>query len=63
VFIAGDDREARDLVATLVRSGGMRPLDCGPLRRAKELESFQFLHMTLQDRLDFDWSSAIKIIP
>lgn len=63
VFVAGDDHEAKDLVAALIRSGGMRPLDCGPLRRARELESFQFLHMTMQDRLDLNWSSAVKLLP
>lgn len=63
VFIAGDDEQAKAQVAELVRGGGMRPLDAGPLRRARELEAFQFLHMTLQDRLSLHWSSAIKLLP
>ena len=63
VFIAGDDEQAKAQVDELVRSGGMRPLDAGPLRRARELEAFQFLHMTLQDRLGLHWSSAIKLLP
>lgn len=63
VFIAGDDEQAKSRVAELVRGGGMRPLDAGPLRRARELEAFQFLHMTLQDRLGLHWSSAIKLLP
>jgi len=63
VFIAGDDEQAKTQVAELVRGGGMRPLDAGPLRRARELEAFQFLHMTLQDRLGLRWSSAIKLLP
>lgn len=63
VFIAGDDEQAKAQVAELVRAGGMRPLDAGPLRRARELEGFQFLHMTMQDRLGLGWSSAIKLLP
>ncbi|MFF6959412.1 NAD(P)-binding domain-containing protein [Streptomyces sp. NPDC008317] len=63
VFIATDDDDARATVTEFVTSGGLRPLDAGPLRRALELEAFQFLHMTLQDRLGLKWSSAIKIIP
>lgn len=62
VFVAGDDEHAKAKVAELVRGGGMRPLDSGPLRRARELEAFQFLHMTLQDRLGLHWRSAIKLL-
>jgi len=63
VFLAGDDADAKDKVAALVRDCGMRPVDTGPLRRARELEAFQLLHMTLQGPLGLDWSSAIKLLP
>jgi hypothetical protein len=63
VFLAGDDERAKARVATLVRDGGMRPVDTGPLRRARELEAFQLLHMTLQGPLGLDWASAIKLLP
>jgi predicted dinucleotide-binding enzyme len=63
VFLAGDDPQAKSQVAALVRDGGMRPVDTGPLRRARELEAFQFLHMTLQGPLGLDWASAIKLLP
>jgi predicted dinucleotide-binding enzyme len=63
VFLAGDDASAKARVAALVRDGGMRPVDTGPLRRARELESFQLLHMTLQGPLGLDWSSAVKLLP
>jgi predicted dinucleotide-binding enzyme len=63
VFLAGDDAGAKDKVAALVRDGGMRPVDTGPLRRARELEAFQLLHMTLQGPLGLDWASAIKLLP
>jgi predicted dinucleotide-binding enzyme len=63
VFLAGDDPHAKSQVASLVRDGGMRPVDTGPLRRARELEAFQLLHMTLQGPLGLDWASAIKLLP
>ncbi|MFD5493010.1 NADPH-dependent F420 reductase [Streptomyces sp. NPDC127091] len=63
VFIAGDDEAAKQTVADLVSSAGLRPLDVGPLRRARELEAFQFLHMASQERLGLNWSSAIAILP
>ena len=63
VFLAGDDPQAKSQVAALVRDGGMRPVDTGPLRRARELEAFQLLHMTLQGPLGLDWASAVKLVP
>src|SRR6266704_204320 len=62
VFIPGDDAGAKQAVADLAASGGLRPIDAGPLKRARELEGFQFLHMTLQQTLGTNWSSAIKIV-
>lgn len=62
VLIAGDNAEAKLSVAELVSSGGMRPLDVGPLRRARELEALGLLNITIQDPLGLNWSSAIKII-
>jgi NADPH-dependent F420 reductase len=62
VFIAGDDAEAKQAVADVAAAGGLRPIDAGPLKRARELEGFQFLHMTLQQTLGTGWSSAIKIV-
>jgi predicted dinucleotide-binding enzyme len=63
VFLAGDDMHAKAQVAALVSDGGMRPVDTGPLRRARELEAFQLLHMTLQGPLGLDWASAVKLVP
>ncbi|MFI6564082.1 NADPH-dependent F420 reductase [Streptomyces sp. NPDC050534] len=63
VFIAGDEDTAKETVSALVTSAGLRPLDVGPLRRARELEGFQFLHMASQDRLGLNWSSSIAILP
>jgi hypothetical protein len=63
VFLASDDARAKSRVAALVTDGGMRPVDTGPLRRARELEAFQLLHMTLQGPLGLDWASAVKLLP
>jgi predicted dinucleotide-binding enzyme len=61
IFIAGDDDDAKGTVSELIRSGGMRPLDAGPLVRARELEGTGYLHMVIQDNLDFAFATAIKI--
>ncbi len=62
VFIAGDDKEAKEKVAGLVRDGGMRPIDTGPLSRARQIEAMQLLHITLQGTLGTNWGSTVKIL-
>ncbi|HZV48364.1 MAG TPA: NADPH-dependent F420 reductase [Candidatus Dormibacteraeota bacterium] len=62
VLIAGDDQAAKDKVAALVEAGGLRAIDVGPLRRARQLEQLGFLHMSLQDRLGTNYGSAIKLL-
>jgi 8-hydroxy-5-deazaflavin:NADPH oxidoreductase len=39
----GDDREAKQLVATLIRDVGFDPVDAGPLRMARYSEPFSLL--------------------
>ena len=62
VFIAGDDAEAKNKVAQLVKDGGMRPIDTGPLSRARQIEGMQFLHIVTQGTLGTNWASTIKIL-
>lgn len=62
VFIAGDDADAKAKVAQLVTDGGMRAVDSGPLRRARQIEAMQFLHIALQGELGTNWGSALKIL-
>jgi NADPH-dependent F420 reductase len=62
VFIAGDDADAKSKVLQLVTDGGMRAIDAGPLHRARQIESMQLLHITLQGTLGSNWGSAIKIL-
>jgi NADPH-dependent F420 reductase len=62
VFIAGDDEDAKAMVAELAKDGGLKPIDAGPLKRARELEAMGLLHMTLQGALGTGFSSAVKIL-
>jgi hypothetical protein len=40
----------------------MRPIDAGPLTRARELEAAGLLHMTVQGSLGTGFRSALKVI-
>jgi 8-hydroxy-5-deazaflavin:NADPH oxidoreductase len=62
VFLAGDDEDAKATVAQLAEDGGLRPVDAGPLSRARELEAAGFLHMTVQGTLGSGFGSALKIV-
>ncbi|MGH3031283.1 MAG: NADPH-dependent F420 reductase [Gaiellaceae bacterium] len=61
VLIAGDDGEAKGKVAALAEAGGLRPIDVGPLRRARQLEHLGFLHISLQEPLRSGFGSAVKL--
>ncbi|HTU74158.1 MAG TPA: NAD(P)-binding domain-containing protein [Trebonia sp.] len=62
VFIASDDAQARKIVADFAASCGLNPVDVGPLRRARALEAFQILHISLQREMASPLHSAIKIL-
>jgi len=62
VFIAGDDADAKSKVAQLVEDAGMRPIDTGPLSRARQIEGMQLVHIVTQGTLGTNWGSAIKIL-
>jgi 8-hydroxy-5-deazaflavin:NADPH oxidoreductase len=62
VLIAGDDPTAKQQVSRLIEDGGMRALDAGPLRRARQLEHVGFLHILLQEPLDTDYTSTVALV-
>jgi predicted dinucleotide-binding enzyme len=66
VFIAGDSEDAKVQVSAAVAASGLRPIDAGPLRRARELEAFMILVMGLQvnpKHLHFNWDTSLKLLP
>ena len=62
MFIASDDDEAKAIVSRLASDGGLRPVDAGPLRRARELEALGYLHMAIQQNLGSGFRSTIKVL-
>ncbi|GAA4038436.1 NAD(P)-binding domain-containing protein [Arthrobacter methylotrophus] len=66
VFIAGDSEDAKVQVSAVVAASGLRPIDVGPLRRARELEAFMLVIMGLQvnpQHLHFNWDTSLKLLP
>lgn len=62
VFIAGDDAGAKNVISELVTQGKLRPIDAGPLKRARELEAIGFLGIQLQGTLGTKFMSAWKLL-
>jgi predicted dinucleotide-binding enzyme len=62
VFIAGDDAQAKAVVAELISAGGLRPLDVGLLQRARQLEGLHLINVSLQSKLEKPWMNAIKFL-
>jgi len=62
VLVAGDDWAAKKKVIELAESGGLRAVDAGSLKRARELEALGFLHMKVQGSLGTGYSSAVTFV-
>jgi len=62
VQIAGDDADAKALLAGIVTAGGLRAVDAGPLRRARELEALGFLQLTLAAGEKISWTGGFGLV-
>ena len=62
VLLASDDEDAKASVAQLVADAGLRPIDAGPLRRAHELEALGYLHIAIQQPLETNYGSTVKVL-
>ena len=62
MLIASDDEDAKGTVSRIVADAGLRPIDAGPLRRARELEALGYLHMAIQEQLGTNFASAVKVL-
>ena len=62
VLIAGDDADAKSLLAGIVTAGGLRAVDAGSLRRARELEAVGLLQLTLAAGEKISWTGGFGLI-
>jgi hypothetical protein len=63
VLIAGDDADAKSLLAGVITAGGPRAIDAGSLRRARELEALGFLQITLAAGEKISWTGGFAVTP
>ena len=62
VLIAGDDEQAKATLAEVLTSGGLKAIDAGALKRARELEALGFLQISLAAREKLSWTDGFGVI-
>jgi predicted dinucleotide-binding enzyme len=62
VLIAGDDTDAKALLAGIVTAAGLRAIDAGALARARELEALGFLQITLAAGEKVSWTGGFGVV-
>ena len=61
VLIAGDDADAKALLAGVVGAAGLKAIDAGSLKRARELEALAFLQITLAAGEKISWTGVFAL--
>ena len=61
-FVAADDADAKRTVLKLVESIGLRPVDAGPLRHARQLEAIGYLGIALNAANGWGWNTVWKLV-
>jgi predicted dinucleotide-binding enzyme len=62
VLIAGDDADAKAALDGVLSAGGLRTIDAGSLRRARELEAIGFLQLTLAVGEKISWVGGFAVV-
>lgn len=62
VLIAGDDQDAKERLIATITAAGLRALDAGTLKRARELEALGFLQLTLASSEKVGWDAGFAVL-
>ena len=62
VLIAGDDADAKSTLAGVVASGGLKAIDAGALKRAREMEALGFLQISLAANEKVSWTGGFGVV-
>ena len=62
VLVAGDDTAGKSELIDLVTKGGLKAVDAGSIKRARELESLGFLQLTLASAEKISWGAGFAVI-
>jgi len=62
VLVAGEDSDAKSLLAGVITAGGLQVIDAGSLKRARELEAMGFLEINLAAGEKIPWTGGFGIV-
>ncbi len=62
VLVAGDDADAKRILAGVITSGGLKVIDAGGLSRARELEAIGFLQISLAASEKISWTGGFGAV-
>ncbi|KJW11970.1 NADPH-dependent F420 reductase [Levilactobacillus spicheri] len=62
VLAASDHADAKQALAAALSDSGVQVIDAGSLKRARELESFGFLQMTLAANDKIGWTGGFAVL-
>ena len=61
VLLAGDDADAKAALVGVISAAGLRAVDAGSLKRARELEAVAFLQLTLAAGEKISWTGGFSL--
>lgn len=62
VLIAGDDTDAKTVLAEIITAAGLQAIDAGPLRRARELDALGFAQIGLAATEKIGWAGGLALV-
>jgi 8-hydroxy-5-deazaflavin:NADPH oxidoreductase len=62
VLVAGDDTEAKSALIEAVTAGGVKAIDAGALKRARELEAIGFAQLSLAVSEKVGWTGGFAVV-
>lgn len=62
VLVAGDDEDAKSILAGVITSGGLKVIDAGGLSRAREPEAIGFLQISLAASEKITWTGGFGAV-
>lgn len=62
VLVAGDDAGAKATLIDAITAGGLRAIDAGALKRARELEAIGFAQLTLAAGEKVAWTGGFAVV-
>ncbi|MFG2013082.1 NADPH-dependent F420 reductase [Micromonospora sp. NPDC048868] len=62
VLVAGDDADAKATLVGVVNASGLKAIDAGSLKRAREMEALGFLQISLASNEKVSWSGGFGIV-